>query len=351
MKNKLCFVLFVFVLCFVFRVENVSARMLTIDEIYDKVVADFIGELNDYVDGFEEYDYSYSLSKDDVNKKFDFYFNNEKLVSFNYTNEYIEYDNRNGVITQDNFQSELYSVMCMGGIVQAILDLSGNEDRIISDDDISIFKDTYDEYGLQLITEYYEISGNDDGVEWSSSGEFIKYFKVSLDTDKIDALVETYGSESSRSNGNSISSLVPTLEVSSISDNMISIDGYVLRLGVDVSDGLYCDIYRSIDRDNFYEIVGESVDCLYDFSFNDSGLKPDTTYYYKAKVQGSINFSNVLAVTTSGNYIDASISSGGNNISVNPKTEGNMFVISIIVLGGLSFIVSILLFRKFKTYI
>ena len=92
---------------------------------------------------------SISANIDTVNNKININDSGETLLSLNYTDEYIEYDNRSAVITEDNYEDTIGSALCMEGIVETIFNLSGYSDKTLDDYEAPI---SYDEYGIQIET-------------------------------------------------------------------------------------------------------------------------------------------------------------------------------------------------------
>lgn len=92
---------------------------------------------------------SISANIDTVNNKININDSGETLLSLNYTDEYIEYDNRSAVITEDNYEDTTGSALCMEGIVETIFNLSGYSDKTLDDYEAPI---SYDEYGIQIET-------------------------------------------------------------------------------------------------------------------------------------------------------------------------------------------------------
>jgi hypothetical protein len=255
-------------------IKNVYARMLTIDEVNEEFN-------NIYIVEFNKVGAKISTAIDTTNKVLNIYNDGEIAVSFNYTDEYIEYDNRNAVISDETLDDNLNAMLMLIYINQSILNLSGYEDKTLTTDSSDIeddFTKTYDTYGLQVETEPYEF---EDG-NYSESGDFIRYYKISLDTDKIAALVEKYGVDKSNINDNTelAESLTPTLEVKKITENSVTLYPHV-----DSTATMYCYIYRSTSENGTYEKISYmAVNC--------------TTYYYKAIVMDGTKYSDVLKITT-----------------------------------------------------
>lgn len=240
---------------------------------------------------------SISANIDTVNNKININDSGETLLSLNYTDEYIEYDNRSAVITEDNYEDTTGSALCMEGIVETIFNLSGYSDKTLDDYEAPI---SYDEYGIQIETGDYEFSGTDeDGGTWTSSGKYVKYFKISLDSEKIVKLVESYGTTINDDYTSVFINDVPTIELKDITANSITIYATVEGYDEDSNKIPYCSIYRSTSADGDYEEITDAhVACIGEVGITDENLQSGTTYYYKAKVVGGSEFSEVVKVTT-----------------------------------------------------
>ena len=181
-KVKKIFSGFVAVFMYFLLVNKVSAAILSIEDVSKqfnetpeiKELSGLFGTITSKVN-FDE-------------KTLDIYSKSEKIFVFKYTDEYIEYDNRNFVVTPENCMDGMFDILWVGGVMESVFILSGYENKGLVEN--VKYNNTYDEYGLQLDAENYNFSGEDEnGGSWSSSGEHLKYFKISLDTEKIDALI------------------------------------------------------------------------------------------------------------------------------------------------------------------
>lgn len=241
----------------------------------------------------------------ETNKTLDIYSEEELVFSLNYGEDYIEYDNRSVVVTEDNYDDSIIAAIFMYNTLETVLDLSGYEDKTVSEE--TVF-DAYDTYGIQVESEAYSFSGTDEnGGSWSADGDYIKYFKVSLDTEKIDALMAKYGIdiEDPTTPSEEIANLIPRVSATEITENTIKIAPKV-EYDLDESEEkmVYCYIYRSNSVDGTYEKISDmAVNCLGSVSVIDEGLKSNTTYYYKAIVDGGKNFGEPIAVTTKGSAV------------------------------------------------
>ena len=158
---------------FFLGISTANARMLTTEEVFNDYNSTFIEPMNSHGAGF-------TVTNDTANKKYTIYMQNEEVITFNYTNDYIEYDNRNTEITEENMEQELGVMFCYDAMVNTILRLSGYDDKTIKSDEFPYLEDTFEPYGYQVTYEHHEFSGEDDNGPWSMSGDYVKYFKMSF---------------------------------------------------------------------------------------------------------------------------------------------------------------------------
>ncbi len=304
-------VICLFLVCIIFfsSINDVFAKMLTIDEVSSE---------------FNKLGIGYSSSVDSVNKKLDIYLGSEKVMTFNYTDEYIEYIDRDTVLSKETAVNQFGIVFCLVGVVNSILNLSGYEDVGIAEDGEDSSKLTdfqYDTYGIEMETEHYEYGGTDDSGTWSMSGEYIRYFKMSFDTDKIDALVAS-GEFSKEEDKETFTDLIPTLEATNVTENSVTLYPSVSNASADSDFEVYCYIYRSTSETENYEKISDmAVNCVDGVGLVDDKLQSNTTYYYKAIVRDGDKYSDVVKVTTKGTSSDVNTSNNDNEDDiVNPQT-------------------------------
>ena len=167
-------------------------------------------------------------------------------------------------------------------------------------------------------------------------GDYLKYFKMSFDTDKIKALIEKYGVDSEESDPNKeiVSNLIPTLEVKDVTANSVTLYPHVSYINTDSNYKVYCYIYRSESEDGEYQKVSDvAVNCLDGVGLTDENLKSNTTYYYKVLVDGGTKYSDVLKVTTLGNVSASKESDTKDGESLeNPKTGVLISVVSVLII-------------------
>ena len=304
---------------------NVYASVLTIENVSKQFAQSTI------IEGFAQLGSTFSSKVNTTDKTLDIYSEEEKVFSFVYGDDYIEYNNRSAVVTEENCMDDFATFFWLSSIMESIFVLSGYENKTLSDEDENkdVFTDTYDKYGIQLETESYNFSGeHENGGSWSKSGDYVKYFKMSLDTDKIDALIAKFGVDVDEQDPNKeiIANLTPTLEAKNITENSATIHPKVNYYNTDPDYRVNCFIYRSDREDGLYEKISDwAVNCLDSVGIVDEGLKSNTTYYYKAIVDGGNNFSDPLSVTTKGSstVVDNNTNNNSNNSNNNNSNNNS----------------------------
>jgi len=300
-------------------ITNVYASTLTIDNVskqFDK---------STIIQGLAQLGSTFTSKVNTTDKTLDIYGEGEKIFSFTYGDDYIEYNNRSAVVTQENCTDDIATAFWLQGIMESVFVLSGHENKTLSED--GTYTNTYDTYGIQLETESYNFSGEDeDGGSWSMSGEYIKYFKISLDTEKIDALITKYGVDAEEQDPNKevINSLTPSLRADNITENSVTLYPSIPYTNTDPDYTVNCYIYRSNSENGTYEKISDwAVNCLDSVGIVDEGLKSNTTYYYKTIVDGGTIYSNPLEVTTKGSSTVTDNNTNNNNNNSNNNTNNN----------------------------
>lgn len=225
------------------------------------------------------------------------------------------------------------------GIIDSILNLSGYEDKTISNDESIDLTNTYDTYGIQMEVEHYDFSENDTtGI----SGDYLRYFKMSFDTDKIDALIAKYGVDASSQDPNKevIQNLKPFLEADNITENSVTLYPSIPYINTDPNYKVYCYVYRSTTENGTYEKISDAaVNCLDEVGIVDDNLKSNTTYYYKTAVVDGSKFSDILEITTesTASSIKNTNISGVDESVENPQTGAFLPVVtlSVIMIGSI----------------
>ena len=112
---------FIVLLIFLTSLANVNARVVSINEFNDGFNnSPTIKELNNM-----------STSKieskvNEVDKTIDVYAGTEKIYSFKYTDEYLEYSNRDVILTKENCSDDLSTLFMLSGILESMCKLSGH---------------------------------------------------------------------------------------------------------------------------------------------------------------------------------------------------------------------------------
>lgn len=265
-------------------------------------------------------------------KTIDFYLDEEKFLSFKYTDEYIEYENRDTVITKENCTEDVPTIFMVVGSVDAMIKLSGHENETFNEEADDTETLTYEKYGILLETEHFSFEETNESGSSTLSGDYLRYFKLSLDTDKIDAYVKKYGTSSTGdSNKEILDSLTPTIRGDKTTANSITIYPNAILDNISLDTEVKCHIYRSTTEDGEFEKITETpINCINSDGYTDSNLSANTTYYYKTMIDGGSKYSGVLTITTLS-------SSSNNNVEDNPKTGVSFPIVMflLIIVGGI----------------
>lgn len=349
---KKVLVLFLVGITFFSTISNVYASMLTIENVSNQF------DKSTIIQGLAQWELTFTSKVNTIDKTLDIYGDDEKVFSFTYGDDYIEYNNRSAVVTQENCTDDFVTGLWLFGIMESVFVLSGYENKTLSEEAFNT--DIYDTYGIQFETESYNFSGTgESGGSWSMSGEYFKYFKISLDTEKIDALITKYGVDVDEQDPNKkvINSLTPTLEAKNIMENSVTLYPSIPYINADPDYTVNCYIYRSNSENGTYEKISDlDVNCLDSVGIVDEGLKSNTTYYYKTIVDGGTIYSSPLEVTTKGssNIIDNNTNDNNNSnniqddVEYNPNT-GVAFPIIIVILALIGSM-AVMLYTKKKVF-
>lgn len=320
-------------------ITNVYASTLTIDNVSKQF------DQSTIIKGLAQLGSNFTSKVDTNDKTLDIYSESEKIFSFTYGDDYIEYNNRSAIVTEENCMNDISTAFWIQGIMESIFVLSGYENKTLSED--GNYTDAFETYGVQLETESYNFSGNDEnGSSYSISGESIKYFKISLDTDKIDSLIAKYGvnTEEQDPNKEVINSLTPTLEAKNITENSVTLYPSINYYNTDPDYSVSCYVYRSNDENGTYEKISDfAVNCLDEVGIVDENLKSNTTYYYKTIVDGGTIYSSPLKVTTKEKATTTDNNENNNykdNVIENPKTGVTFPIIAVtlVLIGSIAVI-------------
>ena len=223
---------------------KVSAKMLTVNEVATALKDSTIIKL------FDDEDAKFSSQVNTDQKTLDLYAGEEIILSLKYTDEYLEYDNRDFVVTAENCNGDIGQTLMLTGVIETLINLSGyNIQELDNDSDVKLDL-SYDKHGMEFISEPYNFSGTDeDGSSYNYSGNYLKYAKMSLDTSKIDNFIQEY---KNNIKSNPVLDLVPTLEAKDITSNSVTLYPYVNYTPTDPEERVNCYIYRSNEENGEY---------------------------------------------------------------------------------------------------
>lgn len=275
--KKLLFVL----ACFMF-ITCVKAELLTPDDVRN-------GFLNSPLIKFANED-NPDDEKIDVEIKTDtstfvIKAGNEEFKSYPFTSEYIIFTDERE-LTKENAESQLTDMMMMASFLDGIINKSGFDSSRLKDFPEN-FNPDYETYGLVMSGEPYTFTDE----EGTSSGTFIREFKISFDTEKIRALVDRVGLEEE----SNLDELIPVITVKEKDKTSVSLNVYV----DDGGKQHFCYLQRATEENGEYENVFDlGFDCTVDRDLMvvDDELETNKTYYYRAIVVGGTKYSNVIPV-------------------------------------------------------
>ena len=231
-KNEIFFFGFI-VFCMLFSIHTVSARMLTIDE----VIKEF--QNNKEIKESNEDGYAIECKKNPTEKTLDIYLNKEKVLSYQYTDSYIEYIEPVQTITDENSQEMMekqFGVLAYASyFLNSIYSLSGynydssplQEESDKLDFDLLSNPEMYDNYGILFETKQVDPSIN--GLQ-----EFFTHIKMSLDTDKVDNFMKYIGVAK-------VQNTVPSIKENQTENEIVDKNGNVVenpQTGATISFGV-----------------------------------------------------------------------------------------------------------------
>ena len=287
-KLKYLFILLI-VLC---PFMNVRAANISIDKVVKNLnESEIISTLNE----LNENEKDITVMKNDSNIVFKQ--GSDEIMSMNYTDEYIEYSNPSVDSTNsDDIFEGFFEAIMIYATFNSVFTAAGFENKTLGNELPENLD--YGTYGLIIESEHYEYEEKDENGEVISktTGDILKHFKMSLDEDKIAALVNTYGVDYESIFGEN--DLVPTLKFDNITNNSVKITANANKASDDEND-YYCEILRSTSLDGEYQTIS-NIDFVCDgtLAITDENLEPNTTYYYKAKVLGGKEYSIPLHFKT-----------------------------------------------------
>lgn len=220
-------------------------------------------------------------------------------ISCNYTDEYIEFVD-NSEINVDSADENMVRTFFFNYLWDSVKALSGYEEWDLDIDDDFDYTNSFDTYGLYVVTE--EIDSNID----SFSDEFVRHAKVSLDKTKMDALMEDYGELYTHTGDIGTpwtiddEAIGATLNVGEVKEHSV-----VLYPGIifpdEVPDGVihYCKIYRSTSENGTYELISSrEINCDGTVGLVDDNLAGGVSYWYKVSNERGNIMTEPVKVTT-----------------------------------------------------
>ena len=212
---------------------------------------------------------------------------------FKFTNEYIELDNKDFDLNKDNMEKYFLQSIQIFGITDALINLSGFENKTLKENTKSV---NYDKYEMILETEKITINEENNGVTIDGSIEYIKYFKISLDKTKIANLVKDYGTDIKEYENPFLDDLKPALGYTSTKNNEITLQICFKDPKVSSIYPVYADIYQATSIDGEYiKINSEKIDYSKGMvTFIDKNVESNKTYFYKAIINDSEIESDIL---------------------------------------------------------
>lgn len=241
-------------------------------------------------------------------------------ISYNYTDEYIEYvDNTNlDTLTYEESERNFGAFIGIVYLYDSFIKLSGYDyDMIELPDGVDL---NYEEYGFEISTEKTEVEKDGQRI----SGDFIKYFKFSLDTATIEKLWNDYGTGDEAADVKK-----PTLEVVKTGKNSVTLK--VSSNDSNINNIHSCYIYRSTEQNGTYTKISNDEFKFYNsLDIMDTNLETNTNYYYKAIFTDGTEYSNLLSAKTQ----------EGGEIVVNPNTgpiQQLLLILVTLVTSGIVF--------------
>lgn len=204
---------------------------------------------------------------------------------------------------------------------------------------------------------FYETYGIIDYVEEGHDS----YWKFTLDTDKHDYSMEKiFAISDEHTNDQQKARLLQkpeiTIEETDEKTVMIYPQADVEAVGEDFN---YCYVYRSTKQDSGYtRINDDKIKCNGEYGVTDDTLEPNMTYYYKARLVYTNQYSTPIEVTTLKEDTTTTTTQKNNTdgkttttqVPDNPSTGVSSHIFAIILLIPLLGIVAMLILRKNKVF-
>lgn len=263
---------------FFISIGVVNAKTLTIEEISNKINSEG----------------TFTTVVDSSNNSIDLNLSGNKLLTLKYTDSYIFYEDNRTPITEEMANEQLAVYIGLASVMDAVNKLSGVVDKKLPEEsNIPIETDEFfNTYGVLMRSEEYSFTSEHS----TSSGDFVRLFKYSLDTEKIYNFYEQYGVKDT----DPMADVKPVITAKDVTSSSVKLEVSSTATG---TSSVFCDIYRSTSENGEYVKINDvAVVCdanSHGIIIEDKNLNADTTYFYKAKTQfeGS-KFGDVIQVRT-----------------------------------------------------
>lgn len=317
------------VMCFLL-VGVVNAKTLTKEEIAEEFInTTFITILNQNADESKKI----SIVNNQDNETFDIKVGEEVVRTYSYAEGYVHFvDDRE--LTKPIVEDQVNDMIYLMSLMEAALKKSG-----VDVDKLKAFEDNvlnnFEQYDVYVNKEDYNFE--DEGVTYS--GEFIREFKLGFDTDKLTAFANAVGFEDQSTP--EPTGKIPVVKLLSKDKTTVSLSIYV-----EGNEDYKCNLYRSTSKTSGFEkVFNEPFSCTDKTAiYLDEGLNENTTYYYRASVDGETTFSNILEVALGNTSTNTNTNTNSDSNVTNPKTGVNQFI--PLIIGFFASIIVLFIFHK-----
>lgn len=289
-------------LCFI---KGVNAKICDIEEIasvYEQLA--------------KESGFGINVKYDSTSQKLLIYSTEDEttpVFAYDYDGKSISYKDDSAISDDsERFSKDLLAIYNIAFAIQSTFKVMGYDDVII-DYDEQIFSD-YDKYGIIYKTEEYEFNYDGEGYGGTISGAIIREFKLSLDSDKIDKLINDFSLPKL--------TFVPSIKPKKITENTITFTIESNHNDNSQNNKLKYMVYRSENESfGFEKITDKNYVYGSTTEIADTNLEPGKTYYYKVEFLNSETPSEIIKVTTSGNSNTDNEENNDNNENQNENNN------------------------------
>lgn len=225
-------------------------------------------------------DANLTVNVDEANHKINLITDDEVFFTYGYNDEYIFYKGTAPESEDDIDLGKVFGEMIYTeNLLYAVLDVMGYETKDVEiADDVDPNEDFFNEYGLYMKEGEYSF-GEEGSEEGHVSGTYIDEIRISLNKEKIAALVSDYGIDridyEAVLNGEVYKPEVTVKKKST----------YINLTWEEVYNATKYEIYRSEKKDGKYSKIATVTTS----SYKDKKVTYGKTYYYKVKAIGKKN--------------------------------------------------------------